>query len=57
MGLKDISQVFKIRHLIPDRRGTQIQVRIFRESPGTYRFTCFEVVLYDGLQYDKLSLA
>ena len=47
MRLKYIPHLLKICHLIPDRRRTQIQCRIFRDRPRADRFTGLQIVLND----------
>ena len=45
MRLNDISQIFQIRHLISNRRRTQVQIRIFWNGPWAYRFTSNQICL------------
>ena len=55
MRLDNVSHLFQIRHLVPDRRGTQVQIRIFGNGSRTYRLTRLEVGLNDRIQYGYFS--
>ena len=50
MGLDDIAKLFQIRHLVPDRSRTQIQIRVLGNRPASHRLSRFQVVPDDRMQ-------
>ena len=45
MRLNDVTKFFQIRHLISDRRGAELQIRVFGNRSGSHRLTGFQIRL------------